>query len=119
MRCSKRWAKPVLPGFSFFEPTWYQTFTAAIGALWSSWTIKVRPLPSTYFWNDTSGMGMSADAGAASAAAGRAASTRTASSFRVMVTSWDVSPVEDVVDLHVDVEAAGTQRRPRGSVGRS
>src|SRR5512143_3764995 len=82
MRCSKRWAKPVLPGFSFFEPTWYQTFTAAIGALWSSWTIRVRPLPSTYFWNGTSGIGMSADA--ASAVAGRPARTRAARRFRVM-----------------------------------
>jgi hypothetical protein len=36
-------AKPVLLFFSFFEPTWYQTFTATMGALWSSWTISVSP----------------------------------------------------------------------------
>jgi hypothetical protein len=33
IRCSNRWAKPVLPGFSFLEPTWYQVFTATTGDL--------------------------------------------------------------------------------------
>src|SRR6185369_2426341 len=46
IRCSNRWAKPVLPFGSSFEPTLYQTLTAAIGALWSSWTMTVRPLLS-------------------------------------------------------------------------
>src|SRR5512143_1165453 len=54
MRCSKRWAKPVLPATSFFEPTWYQTLKATIGALWSSWTIRVSPLSRTNFWKGTS-----------------------------------------------------------------
>jgi hypothetical protein len=44
IRCSKRWAKPVLPGFSFFEPTWYQMFTATMGALWSSCTSTGQPV---------------------------------------------------------------------------
>src|SRR5262245_30163026 len=51
IRCSKRWAKPVLPGFSFLLPTWYQTLTATIGALWSSWTTSVSPFWRTNFWN--------------------------------------------------------------------
>jgi hypothetical protein len=29
--CSKRCAKPVRPGFSFFEPTWYHSDTCTIG----------------------------------------------------------------------------------------
>ena len=29
--CSKRWAKPVRPGRSSLEPTWYQTLTPTIG----------------------------------------------------------------------------------------
>ena len=36
-----------LAGFSFLQPTWYQTLTATIGALWSSCTISVRPCSST------------------------------------------------------------------------
>ncbi|MBP1769484.1 MAG: hypothetical protein H6P96_102 [Candidatus Aminicenantes bacterium] len=54
MRCSKRWAKPVLPATSFFEPTWYQTLKATMGALWSSWTIKVNPLSRVNFWKGMS-----------------------------------------------------------------
>src|ERR1035437_5631127 len=54
MRCSNRCANPVLPGRSFFEPTWYQTSTATMGALWSSWTTKVRPLPRTNFLKEIS-----------------------------------------------------------------
>ena len=29
--CSNRWAKPVRPGFSFFDPTWYQISACTIG----------------------------------------------------------------------------------------
>ena len=47
IRCSKRWANPVRPGFSFLEPTWYQTLTATMGALWSSWTTSVSPFLRT------------------------------------------------------------------------
>ena len=36
IRCSKRCAKPVRPGCSFFEPTWYQSCTWTIGVEWSS-----------------------------------------------------------------------------------
>ena len=50
IRCSKRWANPVLPGRSFFDPTWYQTLTATMGALWSSWTMRTRPFGSTKRW---------------------------------------------------------------------
>src|ERR1041385_7137089 len=58
IRCSNRCAKPVLPGFSFFDPTWYQVFTATMGALWSSCTSTVRPFLSTNFVYLMSGMGM-------------------------------------------------------------
>ena len=34
------------PGVSRPEPTWYQQFTVATGAEWSSWTITVRPFES-------------------------------------------------------------------------
>ena len=51
IKCSNRCANPVLPGFSFFEPTWYHTLMATIGALWSSCTMTVRPLSKTNFWN--------------------------------------------------------------------
>src|SRR3546814_20911823 len=47
IRCSNKWANPVLPGGSFFEPTWYQMFTATSGAAWSSCTTTVRPLGRT------------------------------------------------------------------------
>jgi hypothetical protein len=33
IKCSKRWANPVRPGFSFAEPTWYHTFTVTIGTV--------------------------------------------------------------------------------------
>src|SRR5882672_5229872 len=58
IRCSNRWAKPVLPGFSFLDPTWYHVFTATMGALWSSCTSTVRPLLSTNLVYLMSGMGM-------------------------------------------------------------
>src|SRR6187455_407445 len=51
MRCSKRWAKPVRPGRSFFEPTWYQTFTATMGQFWSAWISTSRPLSSLWRTN--------------------------------------------------------------------
>ena len=60
--CSNRWAKPVRPGRSFFEPTWYQTFTATIGVEWSSCRITCRPLGSVYFSNGTAGSGAAARA---------------------------------------------------------
>src|ERR1017187_1822808 len=54
MRCSNRCANPVLPGRSFFEPTWYQTLTATMGALWSSGTTSVSPFPRTNFLKEIS-----------------------------------------------------------------
>ena len=50
MMCSKRCAKPVRPGFSRAEPTWYQVLTETSGAEWSSWTITVRPFASRNIW---------------------------------------------------------------------
>src|SRR2546423_3506346 len=41
--CSKRCAKPVRPGVSFFEPTWYQTLTPTMGVEWSSWKMTRSP----------------------------------------------------------------------------
>src|SRR5579884_726783 len=44
MMCSKRWAKPVLPGGSCLEPTPYQRFTATTGATWSGTRLTRNPL---------------------------------------------------------------------------
>ena len=49
--CSKRWAKPLLPGVWLAAPTWYQTSTATSGSRWSSLRMTVRPLGSWYFSN--------------------------------------------------------------------
>src|SRR3954463_7837798 len=46
MRCSKRCANPVRPGFSRAEPTWYQTLTVASGTVWSSCMITCSPFGS-------------------------------------------------------------------------
>src|SRR5438093_9850127 len=72
IRCSNRWAKPVRLGRSFFEPTWYQMFTATIGALGSSWTSRVRPFFRTNRWYGiVIAAGAARAVGAARAAAGR------------------------------------------------
>ena len=44
MTCSKRWANPVRPISSFFEPTLYQTFTATVGVVLSGERMTVSPL---------------------------------------------------------------------------
>ena len=44
--CSKKWAKPVRPGRSFFEPTWYHIWRCTIGVEWSSRKTTVMPLGS-------------------------------------------------------------------------
>src|SRR3954464_1403873 len=41
--CSKRCAKPVRPGGSFADPTWYHRLTATIGAVWSSESVTKSP----------------------------------------------------------------------------
>ena len=46
MMCSNRWANPVRPGTSFFEPTWYQTLTATVGVVRSCDRMTVRPFGS-------------------------------------------------------------------------
>src|SRR4051794_4463479 len=74
MRCSNKCANPVLPGFSFFDPTWNHVFTATIGALWSSCTSTVSPFFSTNLVYLTSGIGiltlLPADVAAAALGAG-------------------------------------------------
>ena len=81
MRCSKRCANPVLPRFSFFEPTWYQTLTATIGALWSSWTTTVRPFERVNLSNAISGIGGRVPPSAAVATAGPTAANANATSI--------------------------------------
>src|SRR5215207_10081517 len=54
--CSKRWAKPVRPGRSFADPTWYQRLTATIGAVWSSESVTNSP-----FGNENVSIGMRID----------------------------------------------------------
>ena len=44
--CSTQCDTPVCPGVSSFDPTLYQHHTEASGAVWTSWTITVSPLPS-------------------------------------------------------------------------
>src|SRR5213595_3951765 len=51
--CSKRCANPVRPGRSFADPTWYQRFTATIGAVWSSDSVTNSP-----FGNENVSIGM-------------------------------------------------------------
>ena len=53
--CSKKCAKPVRPGFSFFEPTWYQSSTWTIGVDLSWWRITTMPLGSTRRWYSSLG----------------------------------------------------------------
>src|SRR5262249_15633315 len=50
IRCSNRCAKPVRPGFSFFDPTWYVRLTCTIGVEWSSDSTTVRPFGSVVIW---------------------------------------------------------------------
>jgi hypothetical protein len=75
-----------LPRFSFFEPTWYQTLTATIGALWSSWTSTVRPLDRTNFSYGTSGIA-GADWAIARLPANTAATNMTATAVRISFPS--------------------------------
>ena len=60
--CSKRCAKPVRPGFSFFEPTWNHWLTWTIGSLRSTCRISCRPFGSMYFSNSIFGAAGAADA---------------------------------------------------------
>ena len=53
--CSKRWAKPVLPSTSCFEPTSYQRLIATTGASRSTEMIRRRPLASRSSVKDTVG----------------------------------------------------------------
>ena len=47
IRCSNRCAKPVRPGDSSFDPTWYHTSTATRGLERSTWRITGSPFSST------------------------------------------------------------------------
>src|SRR4051794_1474875 len=53
--CSNRWANPVRPARSFFEPTWYHEFTWTIGSLRSTCRITWSPLGNVYFSNASLG----------------------------------------------------------------
>jgi hypothetical protein len=44
--CSNRWAKPVRPARSFFDPTWYQISACTIGVEWSSRSTTWSPFGS-------------------------------------------------------------------------
>src|SRR3954471_10709141 len=55
MRCSNRCAKPVRPGRSFLEPTWYHWFTWTTGSLRSTWRTTWSPFGSVYFSNSSFG----------------------------------------------------------------
>src|SRR5262245_55135347 len=47
IRCSNRCAKPVRPGDSSLEPTWYHTSTATSGLERSTWRITGSPFSRT------------------------------------------------------------------------
>jgi len=76
--CSNKWAKPVLPGRSFFEPTWYQTLTATIGVERSSCRMICKPLGSWYF--------SKAISGSRTALAGSAAPAKVEAQASVIIT---------------------------------
>src|SRR6478609_7579997 len=46
MRCSRKWAKPDLPGVSSAAPTLYQIMCVTTGARWSGMTTSSNPLAS-------------------------------------------------------------------------
>src|SRR6476659_9712333 len=71
--CSKRWANPVRPACSFFEPTWNHWLTLTIGSLRSTWRMTSSPFGRVYFSNSIFGAsagGAGAEAGTLRAAAG-------------------------------------------------
>src|SRR5580692_698304 len=63
IKCSNRWAKPVRPGTSSFEPTWYQRSTATSGLDRSVWRITRSPLASSYVSNSILSIGAGTSAG--------------------------------------------------------
>src|SRR5450631_111984 len=63
IRGSKRCAKPVRPGTSSFEPTWYQRSTATSGLDRSVWRITRSPLASAYVSNSILSIGAGTSAG--------------------------------------------------------
>ena len=99
--CSNRCAKPVRPGFSFFEPTWNHWFTCTIGSLRSTCRMTCRPLGSVYFSNSSFGMAAWPVRGSGPARPGPSAtraSTTTSSLRKVLIAvlipeigEWDVA----------------------------
>ncbi len=53
--CSKKCAKPVRPGFSFFDPTWYHSSTWTMGVDLSWCSTTTMPLGSTSRWYSSFG----------------------------------------------------------------
>ena len=58
--CSKKWAKPVSPCRSFFDPTWYVRQTVVRGAAGSWLRATFRPFASRYDSTGSCGVGESA-----------------------------------------------------------
>src|SRR4051812_38047291 len=117
IRCSNRCAKPVLPGFSFLDPTWYQVSMATTGVLWSSCTSKVRPLDRTNFVYGICGIGMSTAAGftvgALAAAAGLAAGWAADWVNAAVGSSASVAAAASRRRVTVDIESPGRQQARR------
>jgi hypothetical protein len=88
IRCSNRWAKPVRPGFSFFEPTWNHWLTLTIGSLRSTCRMTVSPFGSVYCSNSI--LGASA-AGAGDPAAARASAAARARAVRFKAASTRIA----------------------------
>lgn len=75
IRCSKRWAKPVLPAGSLVDPTSYHTPTATTGVRRSVWTTTRRPLSSVKVLNGMSSGAIRSWRGAMAAGADGVAAT--------------------------------------------
>src|SRR5688500_12457657 len=63
IKCSKRCAKPVRPGRSLAEPTWYHMFTDTTGTVVSRCRITVNPLARVNWVYGTLSSGADAGAG--------------------------------------------------------
>src|SRR4030095_11213956 len=59
--CSNRCANPVRPSRSFAEPTWYQRFTATIGAVRSGEIVTSNPFSSREVWIGSAARGVAMD----------------------------------------------------------
>ncbi|MFO0678495.1 MAG: hypothetical protein U0169_18300 [Polyangiaceae bacterium] len=92
MRCSKRWANPERFAASMREPTLYETFTTAMGTVWSSWRITFMPFVRVVVVNGIATV--SARAGRTFAAEVASVATDTATTGRKRTFRRDMARTE-------------------------